>query len=113
MIGDLDLAVVGPPFALISKTAFDHYRSLLARAGYSEADFELTERVDPPPWSTADTWGFVIVSCKLCDVERRYRAGPSLSWTDAFDADIRRGVCLVASHDLPPNVALLRPRRTS
>lgn len=111
-MGDLDLAV-GGPFALISETTLDHYRAALAWAGYSEADFELTEWLDPPPRSTTDTWGFVIVSCKLCSVERRYRAGPSLRWTDAFDADIRRGVCVVASPDLPPNVAVLRPPRAS
>ena len=90
-MGDLDLAV-GGLFALISETAADHYRAALAWAGYSEVNFEVTERLDPPPRSTIDTWGFVIVSCKLCGVERRYRAGPSLSWTDAFGADMARCV---------------------
>lgn len=96
------------PFELISETASGHYRASLAWQGYSEADFELTERVDPPPRSTTDTWGFVIVTCKLAGIERRYRAGPSLSWTDVFDADIRRGVYLAASPHLPSKVALLR-----
>ena len=86
------------PFAFISETAADHYRALLAWAGYSEADFEVTESLDPPPRNTIDTWGFVIVSRKVAGVERRYRAGPSLSWADAFDADIRRGVYLIAIH---------------
>ena len=101
--------------SLISETALDHYRASLAWwEGYSETHFEVTERVDPPPRSTIGPWGFVIVTCKVTGVERRYRAGPSLSWTDAFDADIKRGVYLAASPDLPPNVVALRtPGRAS
>ena len=101
--------------SLISDTALDHYRASLAWwEGYSEAHFEVTERLDPPPRSTIVTWGFVIVTCKVTGVERRYRAGPSLSWTDAFDADIKRGVYLAANPDLPPNVVALRtPGRAS
>ena len=101
--------------SLISDTALDCYRASLAWwEGYSETHFEVTERVDPPPRSTIGTWGFVIVTCKVTGVERRYRAGPSLSWTDAFDADIKRGVYLAASPDLPPNVVALRtPGRAS
>jgi hypothetical protein len=100
--------------SLISETALDRYRASLAWwEGYSETHFELTETLDPPPRSTTGTWGFVIVTCKVTGVERRYRAGPLLSWTDAFDADIKRGVYLAASPDVPPKVVVLHPRRAS
>ena len=98
------------PFTLITQAALDHYRASLAGKGYAEADFEVTERVDPPPRNAIATWGFVIVTCKVNDVERRYRAGPSLSWTDAFDADLSRGVYLAVSPDTPPKVMLLQTR---
>ena len=105
------IRAVRGPFSLISETALRHYRESLAWwAGYSETHFELTERLDPPPRSTPDPWGFVIVTCKVTGVQRHYRAGPSLSWTDAFDADIKSGVYLGTSPDLPANVVPLETR---
>lgn len=105
LMGDL---AVGGPFALISKSTLDNYRASLTCEGYSEADFEVTERVDPHPRSTTDSWGFVIVTRKLAGIQRHYRTGPSLCWADAFDADLKLGVYLAASPDLPPKVVLLR-----
>ena len=109
-LGEFDDPMLKDTDALISETALDQYRASLAWEGYSEADFEVTERVDPPPRSTSGTWGFVIVTCKVTGVQRRYRAGPSLSWTDAFDADIKNGVFLPTSPDLPANVVPLQTR---
>jgi hypothetical protein len=98
--------------SLVSATALDRYRASLAWwEGYSETHFEVTETLDPPPKADS-AWGFVIVTCKVTGVERHYRAGPSMSWTDAFDADIKSGVYLGGVY-LPAIAALRSSRRAS
>ena len=82
---------MGSVFKLITDAALKEYREALEWYGYTAADFELTEKLDPPPKADS-AWGFVIVTCKVTGVVWHYRAGPSLRWTVAFEDDVKRGV---------------------
>ena len=60
---------MGTTFKLIANAALKEYHEALEWYGYTAADFELIEKLDPPPKADS-TWGFAIVTRKSTGVTR-------------------------------------------
>lgn len=80
-------------FTLVSEAELGAYHALLDWYGYSEDDFELTERLDSPDKGVAQAIKrFVSVTRKSTATTRYYRVPGQRRWTDDFDQDCQEGV---------------------
>ncbi|MEE9596839.1 MAG: hypothetical protein V3V96_08675 [Acidiferrobacterales bacterium] len=80
-------------YKLVSKADLKDYRAWLDWYGYSEDDFQLSERADPPETrgEQKHPTGCVRVYRKSANITRNYRTGVGLRWTVDLEDDLRRG----------------------
>ncbi len=80
-------------YKLVSNHELKDYRAWLDWYGYSEDDFQLSERLDPAEMGGKQkhATGWVRVYRKSADITRNYRTEVGLRWTADLEDDLRRG----------------------